>query len=226
MARGSGAAGEGQRRTRVASRLPPTRAFAHAHLPPPSSPPPQICHEFERFSVYMPGVRVANFFGGLPIKQHKELLKNNTPHIIVGTPGRLKQVSVCVVAWGPHREREERRQGDSTHPPPPAQPPLPSSQLAAEGDLKLGSVRHFVVDECDKVLDNVEMRADVQDVFKRTPHDKQVLMFSATLAGDVRPICKKFMTDVRTVKETMEGWGGARHTHTREHWRGGACAAA
>lgn len=172
----------------------------------------------------MPGVRVANFFGGLPIKQHKELLKNNTPHIIVGTPGRLKQVRVCVCVAGV-TEREERRQGDKTLTPPT--PPSHPSQLAAEGDLKLGSVRHFVVDECDKVLDNVEMRADVQDVFKRTPHDKQVLMFSATLAGDVRPICKKFMTDVRNCGDDFGGRAArhAAHTHTRLR-AGGRCAAA
>ena len=39
----------------------------------------------------MPTVKVANFFGGLPIKQHKDQLKNDCPHVIVGTPGRLKQ---------------------------------------------------------------------------------------------------------------------------------------
>ena len=61
------------------------------------------------------GVRVANFFGGLPIKQHKDILRGAAPpHIVVGTPGRVKQ-------------------------------------LAKEGDLKLGSLRHFVIDECDKV---------------------------------------------------------------------------
>lgn len=41
------------------------------------------------------------------------------------------------------------------------------------------------------------MRADVQDIFKMTPHDKQVMMFSATLSPEIRPICKKFMNDVR-----------------------------
>ena len=87
--------------------------------------------------------------------------------------------------------------------PPPT--PFPPTQLAKEGDLKLASVRHFVVDECDKVLDNVEMRADVQAVFKLTPHDKQVMMFSATLDKEVRPICKKFMTDVRNVVGGREG---------------------
>lgn len=40
------------------------------------------------------------------------------------------------------------------------------------------------------------MRKDVQDIFRSTPHDKQVMMFSATLSKDIRPVCKKFMTDV------------------------------
>jgi hypothetical protein len=40
-------------------------------------------------------VRVGNFFGGLPIKQQREQLKDKDkcPHIIVGTPGRVKGVS-------------------------------------------------------------------------------------------------------------------------------------
>lgn len=37
------------------------------------------------------------------------------------------------------------------------------------------------------------MRRDVQDIFKMTPHEKQVLMFSATLSKEIRPVCKKFM---------------------------------
>ena len=36
----------------------------------------------------------------------------------------------------------------------------------------------------------------MQEIFKATPHDKQVMMFSATLSAEVRPVCKKFMTDV------------------------------
>jgi hypothetical protein len=40
------------------------------------------------------------------------------------------------------------------------------------------------------------MRGDVQDIFKMTPHDKQVMMFSATLSAEIRPIIKKFMSDV------------------------------
>lgn len=40
------------------------------------------------------------------------------------------------------------------------------------------------------------MRKDVQEIFRNTPHGKQVMMFSATLSKDIRPICKKFMQDV------------------------------
>ena len=37
------------------------------------------------------------------------------------------------------------------------------------------------------------MRRDVQDIFRATPTQKQVMMFSATLSKEIRPICKKFM---------------------------------
>ena len=42
------------------------------------------------------------------------------------------------------------------------------------------------------------MRRDVQEIFRATPHEKQVMMFSATLSKDIRPVCKKFMQDVST----------------------------
>lgn len=41
-----------------------------------------------------------------------------------------------------------------------------------------------------------DMRKDVQEIFRSTPHGKQVMMFSATLSKEIRPICKKFMQDV------------------------------
>eukprot|EP01126_Amoeba_proteus_P021733 TRINITY_DN2215_c0_g1_i1.p1 TRINITY_DN2215_c0_g1~~TRINITY_DN2215_c0_g1_i1.p1 ORF type:complete len:221 (-),score=31.68 TRINITY_DN2215_c0_g1_i1:529-1191(-) len=37
------------------------------------------------------------------------------------------------------------------------------------------------------------MRKDVQDIFKTTPHAKQVMMFTATLTESSRAICKRFM---------------------------------
>lgn len=49
----------------------------------------QIADEYRAFSKYMPEMRVAMFFGGLPIKKDEELLSRNHPNIVVGTPGRL-----------------------------------------------------------------------------------------------------------------------------------------
>jgi len=67
--------------------------------------------------------------------------------------------------------------------------------LAKNGSLNLKHIKHFVLDECDKMLEQLDMRADVQEIFKMTPHDKQVMMFSATLSKEIRPVCKKFMQD-------------------------------
>jgi len=65
--------------------------------------------------------------------------------------------------------------------------------------LDLTKVKHFVLDECDRLLAEVDMRKDVQQIFKCTPHDKQVMMYSATLDKDVRPICKKFCQDAMEI---------------------------
>jgi len=98
--------------------------------------------------------------------------KDTCPHIIVATPGRL-------------------------------------NGLVRDKYLRVGSVKNFVLDECDKMLEAVgmirlkltelmlDMRRDIQDVFRATPHHKQVMMFSATLSQEIRPICKKFMQSVR-----------------------------
>jgi ATP-dependent RNA helicase UAP56/SUB2 len=62
-----------------------------------------------------------------------------------------------------------------------------------EKKLRLANVKQFVLDECDRMLDQVDMRRDVQEIFRATPSQKQVMMFSATLSAEMRPICKKFM---------------------------------
>ncbi|VFV45760.1 spliceosome rna helicase ddx39b [Lynx pardinus] len=118
----------------------------------------QISKEYERFSKYMPNVKVAVFFGGLSIKKDEEVLKKNCPHIVVGTPGRILA-------------------------------------LARNKSLNLKHIKHFILDECDKMLEQLDMRRDVQEIFRMTPHEKQVMMFSATLSKEIRPVCRKFMQD-------------------------------
>ncbi|KAL6086368.1 hypothetical protein STEG23_035046 [Scotinomys teguina] len=118
----------------------------------------QISKEYERFSKYMPSVKVSVFFGGLSIKKDEDVLKKNCPHVAVGTPGRILA-------------------------------------LVRKGSLKLRNVKHFVLDECDKMLGQLDMRQDVQEIFRVTPREKQCMMFSATLSKEIRPVCRKFTRD-------------------------------
>merc|ERR1712012_671018 len=119
----------------------------------------QISKEYERFSKFMSAIKVGVFFGGMAISKDEQVLKNNCPHIVVGTPGRILA-------------------------------------LVKSKKLSLKNLKHFVLDECDKMLEQLDMRRDVQEIFRATPHEKQVMMFSATLSKDIRPVCKKFMQDV------------------------------
>jgi ATP-dependent RNA helicase UAP56/SUB2 len=119
----------------------------------------QICHEFDRFKKYLNNIKTAVFYGGIPVQQNKETLKNDAPNIVIGTPGRILQ-------------------------------------LVEEKALDLKNIKYFILDECDKMLDSLDMRRDVQKIFKMTPHQKQVMMFSATLSEQIRPVCKKFMHNV------------------------------
>jgi len=118
----------------------------------------QISKEYERFSKYISGIKIAVFFGGLLIQKDEQVLKSNCPHIVVGTPGRILA-------------------------------------LVRSKALNLKHLKHFILDECDKMLEQLDMRSDIQEIFRMTPHEKQVMMFSATLSKEIRPICKKFMQD-------------------------------
>ena len=117
----------------------------------------QIKGEYVRFAKYMPDVKVEVIFGGVPIAQHRAMLKNadTCPNIVVGTPGR-------------------------------------TLQLVEEGVLALDKVKCFVIDEADRVLGEADMRRDVQKIFVKTPHQKQVMLFSATLGPDIRPSLRLF----------------------------------
>eukprot|EP01067_Filipodium_phascolosomae_P007465 Filipodium_phascolosomae@DN598_c0_g1_i2.p1 len=121
----------------------------------------QVNKEFDRFCKYFPTIRTGVVYGGVPIMQNQELLKDPSkrPHILIGTPGRVLALA---------------RDGN----PPP---------------LNLENVKFFILDECDKMLEKMDMRKDVQQIFIRTPREKQVMMFSATMSPEIRVVCKKFM---------------------------------
>lgn len=55
------------------------------------------------------------------------------------------------------------------------------------------------------------MRKDVQNIFIETPHQKQVMMFTATINDEMKVICKKFMNNPHEIyindesKLTLQG---------------------
>ena len=126
----------------------------------------QIHKEFDRLGRHMHGLRCELFVGGYPLQAQRDILKNKTPHIAVGTPGRILD-------------------------------------LVMSGHMNLDKLRFFILDECDKMLENIgtrkpdpEMRKDVQDIFYKTKPNKQVMMFSATFTPETKEICRKFMRKV------------------------------
>jgi len=44
--------------------------------------------------------------------------------------------------------------------------------LTKKKDLDLSNLQILVIDECDKVLEATDMRSDVQQIYKNTPHQK------------------------------------------------------
>jgi len=127
--------------------LVPARELAH-----------QINKEFKRFGVYMEGIESEEIYGGTSIREHRTLFKEKPPHIVAGTPGRVKA-------------------------------------LVKEGSMKIDKLKRFILDECDRLLAETDMRAQVQEIFMEAPYEKQVMMFSATISKDVLPVCRKMCTN-------------------------------
>merc|ERR1711935_1058096 len=76
--------------------------------------------------------------------------------------------------------------------------------LLREKHLNLDKLTQFVLDECDKCLDKLDMRKDIQQIFIETPKKKQVMMFSATMSSESRGVCKKFMQDPHEIRVDEE----------------------
>lgn len=73
------------------------------------------------------------------------------------------------------------------------------NHLLTDHSLKLNSLKRFIIDECDNMLLQNDMRKQVQNIFVQTPHSKQVMMFSATISPESKIICRKFTKNAKEI---------------------------
>jgi len=60
--------------------------------------------------------------------------------------------------------------------------------------LDLSKIDYFVLDEADEML-NIGFREEIEEIFKETPKEKKVLLFSATMPKAIMGIVKSYMRD-------------------------------
>ena len=76
--------------------------------------------------------------------------------------------------------------------------------LANRRNLDLSRVRSLVLDEADKMLD-LGFLPDVERLLKLTPDDRQTMLFSATMPGEVVSLARKHMRRATNIRAEEAG---------------------
>ena len=121
----------------------------------------QITKDLKDYSKYNKNVNILAVYGGSSIDTQIKGLRKGA-HIVVGTPGRTKD-------------------------------------LINRGVLKLGSISRVVLDEADEML-TMGFKDDLDAILSKTPDQKQILMFSATMPSAMVRITKKYMNNPVEIK--------------------------
>lgn len=66
--------------------------------------------------------------------------------------------------------------------------------LMQQGYIDLGSVKYFVLDEADRMLDSGFLK-DVKRIIAKLPVKKQTLLFSATVPSEIRDLSEKLLVN-------------------------------
>jgi len=123
----------------------------------------QVAAEIKKLLKFKPAINVVAVYGGEPIERQMRQLKKS-PHIIVGTPGRV------------HKHLRS-------------------------GNIDLGSLRTFVLDEADRMFD-LGFIDDIRYLMRRMPApDKRLnMLFSATLSHRVAELAYEHMNSPEEVE--------------------------
>lgn len=109
---------------------------------------------------FFAGLQVEVVIGGLPVQDDIAKFQKKV-HILVGSPGRLRQ-------------------------------------LVQEKYVSMSSVRLLVLDEADRLVDK-SFVADINYIFSNLPHEKQVIMSSATFPEKTKESINKYLQSAQHI---------------------------
>ncbi|MGA0208408.1 MAG: DEAD/DEAH box helicase [Candidatus Nanopelagicales bacterium] len=91
--------------------------------------------------------------------------------------------------------------------------------LATRGDLDLSHVRELVLDEADEMLD-MGFLPDVERIVALVPTNRQTMLFSATMPGQIIALARRYMNQPTHIRATDPGDESATVDAIEQHvWR-------
>lgn len=166
---------------------------------------------------------------GLPIVSASAATASNKPRGLVLVPTRelADQTRNVLVSLAAHGTPEvvalyggvgyhAQRQGLRRRPGIVVGCPGRIEDLVGRGDLDLSAIRTVVIDEADRMVDMGFLRP-VCRILDKTPGDRQVLMFSATMGDEVEAISTRYQR--RPLRHHVEVEPSARRDVVHHFWR-------
>ncbi|AMB99198.1 DEAD/DEAH box helicase [Aerococcus urinaehominis] len=148
---------------------------------------------------------------GLPLLQKIETKKRYVQALVIAPTrelaiqtgeelyrlGKHKQIRTLTVYGGAHIGRQMQQLNN--HPPVVVGTPGRLLDLIKRNALHLDHISTLVLDEADEML-NMGFIDDIEAIIKKTPHNRQTLLFSATMPAEIKRIGEQFMQNPVEVK--------------------------
>ncbi len=162
---------------------------------------------------------------GLPIVQKTDVSTKSTQYLIL-SPTRelcmqitndlsdfaknLPKVKIVAVFGGADIEKQIKKIRRGVH--IISATPGRLLDLINRGVVDISGIRTIVLDEADEML-NMGFRPDLEAILKKTPEQKNILLFSATMSKDVRVIANRYMQDSIEISVGKPNAGAANIEH-------------